>query len=119
MDFHGLIPLIGPNMGRAFIPGFDYSKALKAHYDPTSAKSKMHQLHEWMQIKETDNKTRQEKGFDEAYDLRVWNSFPGDAPDTKGVVLQSGLLGCHGGPTKSSAEFAAKLIEEVKIKNSS
>jgi hypothetical protein len=104
-------------MGRAFIPGVDYGEALKEHYNPLSAKVNMEKLHEWMQIKATDKQTLKENGFDEAYDLRVWNSFPGDSPNVTGVVIQNltfGMFGCHGGPTKFSAEFARMLVEEVR-----
>lgn len=100
-------------MGRAYIPGLDYSKALESHYAPDKAIQNMKDLHEWM----TYPQAREALDCEEAYDLRVWNSFPGDAPDAKGVVLQNltfGYLGCHGGPTQTSADLSAQLVAEIK-----
>ena len=104
-------------MGRAYIPGTDYSKALESHYDPKRVVSNMEQMHEWMQIGEKDDETRKAKGFEDAYDLRVWEEFPG-APTPKGVVLQNitfGLFGSRGGPTKTAPDLAAKLVKEVNV----
>jgi hypothetical protein len=104
-------------MGRAYIPGSDYTEALQSHFDPTAAVENMKQLHEWMKIDAMDLEKRREMKCEEGYDLRVWEAFPGDSPDATNVVLQNltfGLLGSGGGPTKSSTQLAARLVEEVK-----
>ncbi|CAB9511443.1 Aldo keto reductase [Seminavis robusta] len=109
--------MIPGNMGRAYLPGKDYKEALKDHDNPAAALANMKQVDEWMKIDPKDTKTRRENGFDEAYDLRVWEEYAGSDPDVKGVVLQNltfGVLGCGGGPTKQSADFAARLAQEVK-----
>jgi len=75
------------------------------------------QLDEWMAIDAKDDAARKAKGFDYAYDLRVWESFPGDSVSINGVILQNltaGYFGCGGGPTESAAHAAAQLVEEIK-----
>lgn len=104
------------NLGRRYVPSFDYSEALKDHFSPKSAVANMEQATRWLQIDKDNVSMREAAGFDVAYDMRVWNCFPGD-PNPKGIILQNvtfGLAGCHGGPTKSAADLAAKLAEEVK-----
>ena len=74
----------------------------------------MKELHEWMMV---PDQARKSLDCEPAYDLRIWEAYPGDTVDSKGVVLQcltSGYLGCQGGPTKSSANLAAKLVAEIK-----
>lgn len=106
------------NMGRAFIAKTDYTEALKNHYNPDILKSKMAETHEWLaSTKSMTNTERQERGWDVAYDLRVWESFPGDSPTIPGVVLSAltgGWLGCGGkGPTQASKELAREIREAV------
>ena len=78
----------------------------------------MKQFHEWMTtVKADDSAKRKSLGVDSAYDLRVWESFPGDTPTLGGVVTQNltgGLFGSGGGPTKACANEAAKLVEQIK-----
>ena len=103
------------NMGRAYIAKVDYSKALADHYNPDLVKSKLSEAHEWLTStrKPLTNAERKKRGWDVAYDLRVWECFPGDDPSFEGVVLNIlsfGLFGCGGnGPTVASKELAAKI----------
>ena len=118
----------GGNMGRAYIPHVDYTKALSNHYNPSKALSNLQQVHEWMtnvelQNTKINNKTmtnngdedndairccRKAYGFDVAYDLRVWEDYPGysESLSTWNIILQCvtyGMFGCGGGPKKSQS----------------
>ena len=105
-------------MGRAYIDAFDYSDALKDHYDASTAAANMKQVHEWMEAMDRDDSPseREARGYDSAYDCRVWPSYPGDRPTMMGVILQNvtgGLLGSGGGRTQSSIDYTAKLVHAV------
>ncbi|KAL7577274.1 hypothetical protein ACA910_002019 [Epithemia clementina (nom. ined.)] len=117
------------NMGRAYLPEADYTEALKNHYDPPRALALMKQTHDWMvatpqTTPSNDWATRQHAlGFDAAYDLRVWDDFPGDMAKLTltSVLLQNftfGLLGAGGGPTKAFTSMADRLIQLVREDNS-
>jgi hypothetical protein len=98
-------------MGRCYQPDVDYSKALEKHYDPEAAVAKMAEVHSWLSSKADLNREAME--CEAAYDLRVWDGYPGgDNLGVTGVVLQNltfGILGCGGGPTKSATVHAAAL----------
>ena len=106
-------------MGRGYIPGTSYGEALASHFDPGSAVEHMKQVHEWMQKDAMDLQNRREKGFDAAYDLQVWEPFPGNNPTVTNVVMQNLTFGTFGsgagaGPNTLSAQLAARLVAEVR-----
>jgi predicted aldo/keto reductase-like oxidoreductase len=108
----------GGNMGRSFDPNVDYSKALENHIDPEAAKAKMAEVHAWLSSKSKVDRSVME--CEAAYDLRVWESYPGDDPSLTGIMLSHfsfGLLGDGGGPTKSAAQYAAVLRDTISKSN--
>jgi len=111
--------MMAGNMGRPFVEGLDYSKAVDKHYDPDAVLLKLEEAHAWLR---SGNKMSPEQlkklNCEKAYDLRIWNSFPGDNPTMTGVLLQAlsgGWFGSHGsGPTKQSIEFAGEIRAAVQ-----
>ena len=103
------------NMGRAYVTKVNYTNALQNHYASDMVKHKMVETHEWLSTssKNLTDGQRKERGWDVAYDLRVWECFPGNSPTVTGVVLNSltgGFLGCGGcGPTQESKDLAAAI----------
>jgi uncharacterized protein len=103
------------NIGRAYVAKIDYTMALQNHYASDMVKHKMVETHEWLSTssKSLTDGQRKERGWDVAYDLRVWECFPGNSPTVAGVVLNSltgGWLGCGGsGPTQESKDLAAAI----------
>ena len=108
------------NMGRAYLPGMDYRKALSDHVNATSAVTKLQQVHTWMTStsrNDNDQDDDDTKGWKAAYDLRVWDEFPGDSVAPHAVLLQCftrGWLGCGGGPTAATAALVANLEKQVR-----
>lgn len=102
--------LPGFNMGRCFDPTVDYTEALAKHFDAQAAKANMAEAHAWLSSK--GNIDRKALECESAYDLRTWETFPGDNPTTKSVLLGHftfGLYGVTGGPTKTAEQYAAVL----------
>lgn len=98
------------NMGRCFDPTVDYSKALEKHWNPEAATANMAQVHGWLSSK--GNVDRKAMECEPAYDLRVWECYPGDNPSVSSVLLShfsGGLLGNTKGPTKPVDHYSAVL----------
>lgn len=103
----------GGNLGRSYCAKTDLSEALAEHPDPDLVKAKMLEVHQWLTGKKAlPDEDRQLKGWAKAYDLRAWENFPGDVPSLTGVLLQNltfGMVGSHGGPTNSAAQYSKEL----------
>ena len=105
-------------MGRGYDKNVDYIQALSRHFDAEQAEKKMAECHKWLSKENKDGIDRVAMECEQAYDLRCWNSYPGDAPTLTGVMLQNvsfGYAGCHGGPTKSSDNYGKELKAEVQV----
>merc|ERR1712228_206764 len=102
------------NAGRSFQDNVDLSGALTKHFESDSVKAKLAECHEWLTSKkdELSAEERKERGWDEAYNLTVWEEFPGQ-PTISGVLLQNvtgGRMGISGtGPSKQSSEEAKNM----------
>ena len=110
------------NPGRAFDETADYAKALEKHFDPVEAEKKLKETHMLLAKKnlKTTAKDREENGWAEAYDLRVWHEFPDTIRITMmSAVMQNvsrGYFGAGGGPTKESVslgEFYREIVESA------
>ena len=102
------------NMGRSFDSTVDYSEALAKHYDSQAAKANMAAVHAWISTK--GKVDRKDLDCEPAYDLRIWQSFPGDNPTLPSVLLRHcsfGLFGAPTGPSKAAAQYAAVLRDFV------
>jgi predicted aldo/keto reductase-like oxidoreductase len=98
------------NLGRCFDQTVDYTEALAKHYDAQAAKVNMAKVHAWLSSK--GDIDRQSMECESAYDLRIWETFPGDNPTVSSVLLghvSFGLCGATGGPTKTAEQYAAVL----------
>ncbi len=108
----------GGNPMRAPDGSIDLLTVLAGHIDPTLAQTHIEEVHElFAQGKTMTKEERTKRGWDEAYDLRPWNEFPGTENATlTTVVLQNltgGWLGNGGGPTKESMDIGAHLRELI------
>ena len=106
--------MVSFNAGRSFQSDVDLSDALSSHFDAELLKKKLVECHDWLNSK-TDEPTDEEKkeqGWDQAYNLTVWEEFPGQ-PTVSGVLLQNmtgGRMGITGtGPTRASMVEAKNM----------
>mmetsp|Transcript_20374 Transcript_20374/g.30629 ORF Transcript_20374/g.30629 Transcript_20374/m.30629 type:complete len:653 (-) Transcript_20374:120-2078(-) len=91
----------GGNSGRALQEDVDLTEALKDHYDPDLAKSKLKEAHNWLTKTNEflNDEKRKEKEWDEGYSLTTWVEFPGDvtASDFISKLLLQNLTGGYFG----------------------
>jgi len=89
----------GGNCGRAHQPNVDLTEALKDHYDPELVKKKLAEVHEYLSGKhDMTAEDRQTRGFQQAYNLTVWEDFCGDANTlTASKVMLQSLTGGYFG----------------------
>mmetsp|Transcript_16482 Transcript_16482/g.35804 ORF Transcript_16482/g.35804 Transcript_16482/m.35804 type:complete len:183 (-) Transcript_16482:166-714(-) len=110
------------NAGRSHQSDVDLSGALSSHFDAELLKKKLAECHELLNSK-TDEPTDEEKkeqGWDQAYNLTVWEEFPGQ-PTVSGVLLQNmtgGRMGITGtGPTRASMVEAKNMRMSFSASN--
>lgn len=97
------------NPGRALHDsGIDLDIVLKDHYNPALAKEKLAQAHEWLSkstkmpsTHDTATSAKEELkdlGWDRAYNLTLWDEFPGDANDLSlgKILIQNITRGSFG-----------------------
>ena len=101
------------NNGRAYDPGVDYDEVLEDAKYKEEIKRRMVEAHGWLSSnrKWTDDERRR-LGCDEAYSLETWESYPGDEPTIRGVILQNlsgGAVGSGGGQTPKSKKESKEL----------
>ncbi|CAJ1941337.1 unnamed protein product [Cylindrotheca closterium] len=105
------------NLGRAYDPDVDLSKALEKHYNPELALERIKQVHEW--LKDDQNPMSDEEldklGWQKGYDLTVWEPMAGDI-DSRAipkVLLQNMTGGRMGivetGPGQSIKQEATQI----------
>lgn len=106
------------NPGRSFDPDVDLTEALKDHYDPKLAKSKLAEVHEWLNKRATfTDEQKAEKGWKQAYNLTTWEEFPGEIISVSNVLL--GRMGLkESGPNKLAAEEAKSMRGIVRRSSS-
>lgn len=103
-------------MGRSHCTKTDYSEALKDHANPEVIKAKVAEVDGWLG-KKAPPKDRASKGWASAYDLRVWENFPGYEPSIPEVVLQNlsfGWLGAGGGPNHKALQYADRIRQALQ-----
>ena len=112
------------NAGRCYYQDdVDLSDALQNHMDAELVKKKLAECHEWLNSKndELTEKERKERGWDEAYNLTVWQEHPGQ-PTISGVLLQNvtgGRMGITGtGRTRQSIAEAKSMRASFRIQSS-
>ena len=111
------------NAGRCHQADVDLADALQDHVDADLVKKKLAECHEWLNSKkdELSEEERKERGWDEAYNLTVWEEHPGQ-PTVSGVLLQNvtgGRMGITGtGRTKQSMAEAKNMRKSFRIHSS-
>jgi len=111
------------NAGRCYQADVDLSDALQNHVDSESVKKKLAECHEWLYSKkdELTEEERKERGWDEAYNLTVWEEHPGQ-PTISGVLLQNvtgGRMGITGtGRTRRSITEANNMRNSIRMHSS-
>lgn len=93
-----------------------YEKVLTKHFDAKLAAEKIREVGVLLGTP-TKGKERQERGWDEAYDLRPWHEFPdSDRLSIPGVIIQNvsgGFFGSGGGPTQATIDMGDKIRRSI------
>ena len=108
------------NPGRAFDESIDLTEALKNHYNPDLAKSKLVEVHNWL-CKDT-NISDNEKlrlGWKKAYNLTTWEEFPGEVISVSNVILSRMGIKSGGGNADGAKEEAGVMRGKVRKSSSS
>lgn len=107
------------NPGRSYDESVDLTEALKRHYDPELAKSKLVEVHNWLKkdnIQSEEEKTK--LGWKQAYNLTTWEEFPGEVLTISKVILARIGLKSGGGNSKDAVEEAKIMRDVVRRKSS-
>lgn len=104
------------NGGRACDSSVDLTVPLAKHYASEVVREKLAECHLWLRKDEKySHKERKLRNWDCAYNLTVWEEFPGESISNRKILLQSitgGRMGVIGtGPTEQSA-FEGKLMRK-------
>lgn len=104
------------NLGRAYDPEVDLTKALEKHYNPELALERIKQVHEWLKDEKPPSDEEEEKrGWQKAYNLTVWQEMAGeiDSRSIPQVMLQNltgGRMGIvHTGPGEAVKQEATRI----------
>lgn len=103
------------NPGRGYDESVDLVEALKNHYDPELAISKLVEVHNW--LKKDSQLTEEEKaklGWKKAYNLTTWEEFPGEGLTVFGVILARLGIKRGGGNREDAAEEAKVMRGKVR-----
>ncbi|KAL7539804.1 hypothetical protein ACHAXR_010098 [Thalassiosira sp. AJA248-18] len=107
------------NPGRGYDEGVDTDEALKQHYNPSLAKSKLVEVHNW--LKKDTSLTDEEKtklGWKQAYNLTTWEEFPGEVVTVSNVILSRVGLKSGGGNSEDAVQEAKVMRGIVRRKSS-
>ena len=107
------------NPGRGYDESVDLTEALKNHYYPELAISKLVEVHNC--LKKDTSLTKGDKaklGWERAYNLTTWEEFPGEALTVSGVILSRLGIKSGGGNSEDAAE-EAKVMREIVRRASS
>ena len=106
------------NPGRGYDESVDLTEALKNHYDPELAKSKLVELHNWLKKDSSLSEEEMKKlGWEKAYNLTTWEEFPGEIVSLKSVLLSRvGIL--NSGGNNDSATEEAKVMRGIVRRSS-
>lgn len=107
------------NPGRGYDESVDLTEALKNHYDPELAISKLVEVHNW--LKKDTSLTEGEKaklGWERAYNLTTWEEFPGEVLTVSGVLLSRLGIKSGGGNSEDAVE-EAKVMRGIVRRASS
>lgn len=106
------------NPGRGYDESVDLTEALKNHYDPELAKSKLVELHNWLKKDSSLSEEEMKKlGWEKAYNLTTWEEFPGEIVSMKSVLLSRvGIL--NSGGNNDSATEEAKVMRGIVRRSS-
>mmetsp|Transcript_23631 Transcript_23631/g.57945 ORF Transcript_23631/g.57945 Transcript_23631/m.57945 type:complete len:635 (+) Transcript_23631:103-2007(+) len=104
------------NLGRAYDPEVDLTKALEKHYNPELALERIKQVHEWLkdEARKSDEELA-ELGWHKGYNLTVWEEMAGelDSRAVSRVMLQVTTGGRMGivktGPGQSIKQQATQI----------
>ena len=104
------------NPGRCFDPSVDLTEALKNHYNPELVKSKIAEVHAW--LNKDSSLTEEEKiGWKRAYNLTTWEEFPGETLTISAILLsRMGLKNTGGNNTNATKE--AKVMRGIVRRSS-
>lgn len=76
------------NSGRSFDETVDLTEALKSHYDPELAMKKLSEIHSLMKKgNEITEAEKEERGWQQAYNLTTWQEFPGETITMSNVLM--------------------------------
>lgn len=107
------------NLGRAYDPEVDLTKALEKHYNPELALERIKQVHEWLKDETPKSDEELEKlGWKKAYGLDVWEPMCGDLDSRafQKVMLQNltgGRMGIVETGPGQSIKHEATLIRSA------
>eukprot|EP00566_Odontella_aurita_P005356 CAMPEP_0113546118 /NCGR_PEP_ID=MMETSP0015_2-20120614/11632_1 /TAXON_ID=2838 /ORGANISM="Odontella" /LENGTH=618 /DNA_ID=CAMNT_0000446545 /DNA_START=8 /DNA_END=1864 /DNA_ORIENTATION=+ /assembly_acc=CAM_ASM_000160 len=107
------------NPGRSFDESVDLTEALKDHYDPELAKSKLVEVHNWLKKDASmTDEDKAERGWKQAYNLTTWEEFPGEVVSASNVLLSRMGIKKGGGNKKEAVEEAKSMRGIVRRKSS-
>eukprot|EP00578_Thalassiosira_sp_NH16_P014463 CAMPEP_0181117214 /NCGR_PEP_ID=MMETSP1071-20121207/22386_1 /TAXON_ID=35127 /ORGANISM="Thalassiosira sp., Strain NH16" /LENGTH=617 /DNA_ID=CAMNT_0023201553 /DNA_START=47 /DNA_END=1900 /DNA_ORIENTATION=+ len=106
------------NPGRYYDDSVDLAaltEALKNHYDPGLAKSKIIEVHNWLRKASTlSEEERAKLGWKQAYNLTTWEEFPGEVVTMSGVLLSRMGILSGGGKSEDAVEEAKVMRGMVR-----
>lgn len=106
------------NPGRSYDDSVDLTEALKNHYDPGLAKSKIVEVHNWLKKASTlSEEERAKLGWKQAYNLTTWEEFPGEVITLSNVILARMGIKSGGGKSEDAVE-EAKVMRGIVRRSS-
>jgi hypothetical protein len=107
------------NPGRSYDEKSNIREALKDHYDPELAMSKIVEVHNWLK-KDASYSDDEKKGlgWNRAYNLTTWEEYPGEIISISNVLLSRVGLKSGGGNNKEAVE-EAKVMRGIVRRSSS
>jgi uncharacterized protein len=99
------------NPGRHWEPDVNYDAMLEGNPFKKEIISRMRDTHEWLNSKDGSKKS----GSNQAYTISTWESFPGDEPSVKDVIMQNvsgGMAGAGGGVTSDYKSLVAQMRKQ-------